>query len=73
MIGEDHNMSMLRYRGDVSDEQVAWGSNDDPRGLLKPGAVYEVEKVESHSWHTKIYLVGYPGKKFNSVHFDEVE
>lgn len=66
-------MTLLRYRGDASDEQVNWGSNDDPRGLLEPSHVYEVEKIEPNSWHTKIYLKSFPGKKFNSVHFDEVE
>ncbi len=52
----------------ASDEQVLWGSNTDPRGLLDTDDVYEVEAVEVHSWHTKIYLVGVKGK-FNSVHF----
>ena len=55
---------------DASDEQVNWGSNDDPRLLLEKDKIYEIEEVEVHSWHTKIYLVGIKGK-FNSVHFEE--
>jgi hypothetical protein len=52
-----------------SDDQVNWGSNDDPRLLLNTETVYEIEKVEIHSWHTKIYLKGIKGR-FNSVSFD---
>ena len=56
------------YDGSASDSQVNWGSNADPRKLLKPGARYTVSDVEVHSWHTKVQLVGVEGK-FNSVHF----
>ena len=57
---------------EASDEQVKWGSNDDPRKLLIMGAVYEVNEVEVHSWHTKIYLKGIEGK-FNSAHFEVIK
>lgn len=53
-----------------SDEQVSWGGNDDPRPLLEEGRSYEVADLEMHSWHTKITLVDFPDKKFNSVSFD---
>lgn len=59
------------YTG-ATDQQVHWGGGDDPRGLLQEGKVYEVTKREVHSWHTKIQLKEYPGKKFNSVCFDDV-
>jgi len=62
----------VRFIG-ASDEQVRWGSNDDPRGILKVGAVYEVARRDVHSWHTKLELVGFPGKRFNSVCFKEVK
>ncbi len=61
----------VRYRGDTSTDQVRWGNNDDPRLCLIPGAHYTVRRIEVHSWHTKLWLVGVEGK-FNSVHFDEV-
>lgn len=51
------------------DEQVRWGGNDDPRGLLTEGETYEVDDVEVHSWHTKYALRGFTGKKFNSASF----
>jgi hypothetical protein len=55
-----------------TDEQVSWGaSNDDPRKLLIEGNIYQIEKVESHTWHTKLQLRGVYGK-FNSVSFKKL-
>lgn len=59
----------VRYIGS-SDEQVRWGSNDDPRTTLVEGACYTVYAVEVHTWHTKLYLKERPGWKFNSVSFE---
>jgi len=52
--------------------QVNWGANDDPYvcGLVE-GEEYTLESVEVHKWHTKYYLVEFPGKKFNSAAFKE--
>jgi hypothetical protein len=47
---------------------MRWGGNDDPRNILEPNKVYEVEQIEEHSWHTKYKLVGIEGW-FNSVCF----
>lgn len=52
----------------ATDEQIRWGSNDDPRDILSVGVSYEVERQEVHSWHTKIKLKGIDGW-FNSVCF----
>jgi len=60
----------VRYLGSV-EEQVRWGSNDNPKGLLFEGDIYYVERVEIHSWHTKLHLRGVRGK-FNSVCFERV-
>jgi hypothetical protein len=60
------------YTGEACDDQVRWGGNDDPRGLLEQGKAYDVEKIEVHSYHTKVFLVEFPGKKFNSVHFSDI-
>jgi hypothetical protein len=51
--------------------QIRWGGNDDPRGLLAEGQIYEVERQEAHSWHTKIRLVGIDGM-FNDASFEYV-
>ena len=52
-------------------EQINWGSNDDPRGLLIENNEYYVEKVDVHSYHTKLTLKGIRGN-FNSVCFDKL-
>ena len=57
------------YAG-TTDEQVRWGGNDDPRGVLVEGTEYELERSEVHSWHTKFHLKEFPGMVFNSVCFD---
>jgi len=62
----------VKYVG-ATDNQVRWGSNDDPRGLLIKGQIYNVSRKEEHSWHTKLYLEKFPKLKFNSVCFKEVE
>lgn len=56
----------------ADDDQVRWGSNDDPRLVLNTTDVYEIENVEVHSWHTKLYLKGIKGK-FNNVSFEKIE
>ena len=64
-------MKFVKYLG-VTDEQVAFGSCDDPRADgLTIGAIYTVEYEDIHSYHTKISLIEYPGKRFNSVSFEE--
>ncbi len=50
--------------------QIKWGGNTDPKGLLEVGKKYEVEGIEVHSWHTKVFLTDFPGKQFNSIWFD---
>jgi hypothetical protein len=40
---------------------------------LTLGEVYTLDREEEHSWHTKYYLKEFPGLKFNSVNFEEVE
>ncbi len=57
----------VRYNG-ASDEQVAWGGNDDPREVLIEGNTYIISAIEEHSWHTKLKLRQFDGW-FNSVSF----
>lgn len=61
-------MKRVRYIG-ATDEQVRWGSNADPRGILTEGQTYDVEAERVHSWHTKIKLAGIDGW-FNAVSFE---
>ncbi len=55
-----------------SKEQILWGNNTDPTGILIVGDKYYVEHVEVHSQHTKLTLRGVYGK-FNSVCFSKVK
>lgn len=52
-----------------SEAQTNWGANDPTEGCLEVGKAYEVSEIEVHSFHTKIHLKDFPGKKFNSVVF----
>jgi hypothetical protein len=60
----------VKYIGCTQD-QINWGNNDDPRGILIEGDKYYVEKVEVHSQHTKLQLRGMRAK-FNSVCFEKL-
>jgi hypothetical protein len=64
--------TMVRYLG-ATQEQIRWGGNDDSRDLLKEGELYELASVEVHNYHTKYTLVGFEGKRFNSVCFAKAE
>lgn len=65
----------VKYVGDenVSDAQVSWGNNDDPRGVLNTEQEYKVVVKDVHSWHTKYVLEGVEHLKFNSVPFESVD
>jgi len=52
----------------ASQEQINWGGNNDPRGLLVVGNAYEIEDIDIHSYHTKIKLKGINGW-FNDASF----
>ncbi len=62
--------NLVKYIGCTQD-QINWGNNDDPRGILIEGYKYYVEKVEVHSQHTKLHLRGIRAK-FNSVCFEKL-
>lgn len=63
----------VRFIEKACADQINWGSNDDPNDLLEVGKVYDVSDWEVHTWHTKVHLKDFPGKKFNSVNFEVVE
>ena len=64
--------SKVKYIG-ATDTQVRWGGNDDPRGLLTKGTIYELQHKEVHSQHTKYFLAEFPDKEFNSVCFESIK
>ncbi len=57
----------------VSNAQINWGGNNDPRGLLVVGQIYTIDHTEVHSQHTKVFLVEHPFYRFNSIWFEDVE
>jgi hypothetical protein len=46
-----------------------WGNCDNPNDLLIVGDTYTVDRLEVHSWHTKVFLKEVNGG-FNWVLFD---
>jgi len=58
---------LVTYIGS-SKEQVNWGTNDNPDGVLIRGNKYVVELTEVHTSHTKVKLEGFDGY-YNSVSF----
>lgn len=54
----------------VSESSITYRGDDDPRGVLFVGQEYIIDHTEVHSYHTKVFLKGYPGKSFNSVWFE---
>ena len=60
----------VKYIG-CTEDQMNWGSNDDPNKFLIEGYTYYIEKVEVHSWHTKLTLRNISAK-FNSVSFNKI-
>ena len=67
---ELHKGDTVKFIG-CSKEQINWGNNDDPNKLLFVGDKYTIEKVEVHSYHTKLTLRGVYGR-FNSTCFEKV-
>lgn len=67
----------MRYKyieENVSDMSITWGGRyTDPRGVLTDGEEYEVNDIDEHTWHTRVYLEGFPNTIFNSVWFDEIK
>lgn len=57
------------FESKQSQDQINWGSNDNPNNVLEVGKVYEVLEEEVHSWHTKLILKDFPNKKFNCITF----
>lgn len=53
----------------ISDYENNFGGCEPIKGNLEVGDVYEVERVEEHSWHTKYFI---NGKDYNSVHFEVI-
>jgi hypothetical protein len=57
----------------IKENPSSWGVPADNAKHLTLGDTYTVDTIEMHSYHTKVFLEGYPDIPFNSVWFDEVK
>jgi hypothetical protein len=72
-LGATHkNLNNKKYAKVISDYENNWGNCEPIKGNLEVGKEYEIEYIEEHTWHTKIYLKGFKNP-FNSVHFELTE
>jgi len=55
-----------------TESQLSWGSYTGNPTELVIGERYMIEKIEVHSWHTKVWLKNVDGS-FNSVCFEVFE
>lgn len=62
-------MLKVKYIG-ATEQDVQFGGADDPRPLLKKGAIYKVLKVSVHNSHTYLQLERYPAYHFHDLTFD---
>ena len=62
---------IVKFTG-CSTEQANWGTYDGYIKELVVGERYQIEAIEEHSWHTKVWLKNVKGS-FNSVCFEEAE
>lgn len=68
-------MSMNIYAKKGTKVRVAhpsWGYEHDQKKVADMDGIYTVERTEVHSSSTDVYLEEFPGKRFNSVNFEEV-
>ena len=56
----------------IRNDDDTWGVNENNH-LLEVDKVYTLKSLEVHNWYTVVYLEEFPGVKFNSVSFEEVE
>lgn len=52
--------------------QRQWGGHDEADGVLSIGQVYTVERINTYSSRTLVWLEEVPNKHFNSVCFREI-
>lgn len=66
----------IEYIRHPDDFQINWGANQDPQehGSI-PGNMYDLNRIDVRSYHTKVYLtdfpnVPFPGSAFNMETFE---
>jgi hypothetical protein len=62
---------IVKFTG-CTDSQLSWGYYTGKPKELVVGERYQIDKIEIHSWHTKVWLKNVQGS-FNSVCFEVVK
>jgi hypothetical protein len=62
----------IKFTGVGCKEQIQWGGNTNPEGVLKENEIYTIKDVDVRSWSTRIYLKGIDGY-FNIVWFEVIK
>ena len=62
----------IKFVGKTFQRQIQWGDHCNPRHILTHGQTYTVDHTEIHSSYTKVFLVEFPNKGFNSIWFCNV-
>ena len=57
----------------IAEKPISWAISAENAKVLTLVEVYDVERIEVYSWHTKVFLKEFPGVEFNSVWFEEVK
>jgi hypothetical protein len=60
---------MELYQARFTHPTAGWDGGEHPRTELELNEFYEIDYIEIHSMHTRIYLKGFKDW-FNSVNFD---
>lgn len=62
----------IRFIGNMTRDQIRYSHFSNPRGVLKKGSIYTLERVEASNWYANIYIEGIDGC-FNYVWFESAE
>ena len=65
------NTQPRKVRANLPESFTPWGGCRDFTDVLTNGEIYQITKIEVHSWHTRLFLDGIDGY-FSSTIFDEI-
>ena len=64
---------MISSRVRFTSPNAGYDSDKKNAMILTKGQIYTVQRVEEHGYSTTVYLCDFPGRPFNSVHFENVQ
>ena len=66
-IHAPHRTRVKFHKSNSDNSSLAYANE-----ILEDGKIYTVDSTVVHGWFTDVYLVEVPGKRFNSVVFEEI-